>query len=81
MPKGIGFSIEPEGKKKVEKTTQEAKDRKDAERYRYLRECHWEGKGLAVVMDATTLKLGTQCLSEGLLDEHLDVLLELEGGR
>ena len=48
-------------------------DRRDANRYRKLREKHWSDKGMAVVKFAESVKLGHETLSGDRLDEALDL--------
>ena len=47
--------------------------RRDAERYRWLRERHWSQNGLCVVVNAShNIVLGTDCPSRELLDAAID---------
>lgn len=48
---------------------------RDAERYRKLRDCHWDLGGIVVVKNAKDLKLGTHTLARELLDEAVDDLV------
>ena len=45
----------------------------DAERYRKLRSKTWDKKGITIVESASSVKLGSQCISHNRLDEHLDL--------
>ena len=47
--------------------------KKDAERYRWLRTQHWAGNKVGVVgKPKETVRLGSVCLSEELLDNFID---------
>lgn len=54
-------------------------DKRDAQRYRWLREQHWSDGGIAVVRySEKNVRIGTQCYSERLLDEMIDEALAKE---
>ncbi len=51
-------------------------DRRDAERYRWLRAQHWSDSNVCVVSNPReTVRLGTQCPSNELLDEFIDAAI------
>lgn len=50
----------------------QCEDKVDAERYRKLRTQTWDKKGIAIVEQASSIKLGSQCLSHDILDKYLD---------
>jgi hypothetical protein len=53
-----------------------SQDRRDAERYRWLRMQHWNNSSIFVVADnKSSLRLGTRCPSTGQLDELIDAEL------
>lgn len=53
-------------------------DQRDAARYRLLRSMHWSDSPLAIVVDPKkSLVLGSVCLSNDLLDQRVDQLLQL----
>ena len=52
--------------------------KRDAERYRKLREQVWHDGGITVVASTKGLPLGTMCLSYKLLDDALDDLIKAE---
>ncbi|MBD1602354.1 hypothetical protein [Pseudomonas typographi] len=52
--------------------------RKDAERYRWFRNQHWDGSAICAVVDPKqSTKLGAYCPSEKLLDEAIDAALTM----
>ena len=49
---------------------------RDAERYRFLRECHWSESPLCVVVDPKTMvKLGADCPTTTRLDDAIDAVM------
>lgn len=60
------------------KRLQEAE--KDAERYRWLRNQHWDGSEIFVIKDdRTRIRLGTYCPSNEMLDTEIDAAMN--GGK
>ena len=54
--------------------------RADAERYRWLREQHWNDSPMCVVMNPRAcVKLGSDCPSDERLDAAIDAAIKLEG--
>lgn len=52
-------------------------DKRDAQRYRWLRRQHWSDGGFIVVQySEQNIKLGTQCYRERMLDEVIDKELQ-----
>ena len=49
---------------------------RDAMRYRFLRECHWNGSPLCVVVDPKKMvKIGADCPTTTRLDDAIDEML------
>lgn len=49
---------------------------KDAARYRWLREQHWSEKGMCVVRQAESVRLGSFCPSGEILDAEIDAAMQ-----
>ena len=62
----------------IEKLREElAAEKKDAERYRWLREQHWSKSKLCAVKDPSdAVKIGYSCPSLGMLDEEIDAAMK-----
>ena len=57
----------------IELVTMLRQAEKDAARYRWLRECHWDESPLCVVVNPKAMvKLGADCPSESRLDDAID---------
>lgn len=48
---------------------------RDAERYRKLRDCHWDLGGIVIVDDPDSVKLGRLTLTRERLDDAVDNLV------
>lgn len=54
-----------------------AAEKKDADRYRWLREQHWSESKLCVVKEPSdAVKIGYSCPSLGMLDEEIDAAMK-----